>query len=484
MTLTLTDQRRRTALLVLPVLLVAPFLAQADATIANVATPAIRVGLGASAAAVQLVIGGYLIAFAVLLITGARLGQTHGYKRMFLAGVTLFGISSLVAGLTPNVALLVGMRVLQGAGAALMYPQTLTGIQLNIDERSRARAIGLFTIALATGAVVGQLAGGALILANIAGSTWRPVFLVNVPICAAVIAAGLRLLPTDRRHAAKQLDLGGVAVLSVTVLLLVVPLTVGRDQGWPRWTWTCLVAAPLACWVFVATQRRRAAQGRTPLLDIAAVSRPPILLGLLALLAAIATYYALLFTLAQFFQQGLHRSAFSSGLILVPWVAAFGIAGQITRRLPQRTGPILPTASYALLAAVYLTLAAALLVGQPPDGLLAVLFGLGGLGLGGGFATLIGHLTSAVAPGYAPDLSGVTTTTLQIGGAIGVAGFGSVYLALASPGAASARHAFAVTLLALAAATLAALVTAYLATHVRPGRVAGEAASPPGQPAS
>ncbi len=188
----------------LAVLLVAPFLAQADATIANVATPAIRAGLGASATAAQLVIGGYLIAYAVLLITGARLGQTHGYKRLFLAGLAVFGASSLAGGLAPDPSLLVGMRVAQGAGAALMYPQTLTGIQLHFTGRERDHAIGLFTIALAAGAVVGQLAGGALISADIAGASWRPVFLVNVPICAAVMAVALRVLPRDRRHAAAE----------------------------------------------------------------------------------------------------------------------------------------------------------------------------------------------------------------------------------------------------------------------------------------
>src|SRR6266496_543690 len=215
----------------LAVLLVAPFLAQADATIANVATPAIRAGLGASATAAQLVIGGYLIAYAVLLITGARLGQTHGYKRLFLAGLAVFGASSLAGGLAPDPSLLVGMRVAQGAGAALMYPQTLTGIQLHFTGRERDHAIGLFTIALAAGAVVGQLAGGALISADIAGASWRPVFLVNVPICAAVMAVALRVLPRDRRHAAAEVDLPGVAVLSVALLLVVVPLTIARRQA-------------------------------------------------------------------------------------------------------------------------------------------------------------------------------------------------------------------------------------------------------------
>jgi MFS family permease len=112
----------------LAILLTAPFLAQADATIANVATPAIQSGLNTSGTTAQLVVGGYLTAYAVLLITGARLGQTHGYKRLFLAGVAVFTGSSLLAGLASNATVLVIARVLQGIGAALMYPQSLTGM--------------------------------------------------------------------------------------------------------------------------------------------------------------------------------------------------------------------------------------------------------------------------------------------------------------------------------------------------------------------
>src|ERR1039458_6442409 len=151
----------------LGVLLVAPFMAQADATIANVATPSIHTGLGASGAVLELVIGGYLIAFAVLLITGARLGQTHGYRRIFLLGVGVFTLTSLLCGLAPSPLLLVLARVLQGAGAALMFPQTLSGIHLNFTGDERKRAIGLYAIALSTGAVVGQILGGTLISANI-----------------------------------------------------------------------------------------------------------------------------------------------------------------------------------------------------------------------------------------------------------------------------------------------------------------------------
>lgn len=217
----------------LAVLLMAPFLAQADATIANVATPAIRTGLGASDAAAELVIGGYLVTFAVLLITGARLGQIRGYKQLFLLGVAVFGLSSLAGGLAPNPTVLVLARIIQGAGAALMYPQALTGVQLNYTGAARARAISLFAIALAGGAILGQIVGGVLISADLAGSSWRPIFLVNVPICAAVAVAAARTLPSDQPRSTTMLDLLGVGTLSATVLLIVVPLTLGRAHGWP-----------------------------------------------------------------------------------------------------------------------------------------------------------------------------------------------------------------------------------------------------------
>jgi hypothetical protein len=455
----------------------APFLAQADATIVNVATPAIRSDLGASGATLQLVVGGYMITFAVLIITGARLGQTHGYKRMFMLGVAVFGSSSLLGGLAPDVGVLIVARVLQGAASALMFPQTLTGIQLNLSGARQVRAIGQYAIALSSGAVLGQVLGGLLVSADVAGTGWRPILLVNVPVCVVALAAASRLLPRDHERGTSNVDVRGIAMLSVAVLLVVVPLTLGRDVGWPAWTWMCLAASGPAGWVFLRAERRLAAAGHNPLVNVDVVRGRPVLLGLLAAAGATGTYYALLFTLAQYFQQGLGRSALASGLILVPWVAAFGVAGQITRRLPTRFVAILPSAGYLLLAAAYLALGAALSAGRPDDGLLAVLLALGGLGLGTGFTTLIGHLTSAVPGRYAPDISGVSTTTMQIGGAVGVAAFGSLYLSLASATESHARHAFAGTTLALGAAALIATVVAFLAT--RTGRPAADHAPAP-----
>jgi MFS family permease len=331
----------------LAVLLIAPFMAQADATIANVATPSISAELGASGAELELVIGGYLVAFAVLLITGARLGQTHGYRHMFLAGIAVFTGASALSGLAPTPAVLIAARVLQGAGAALMFPQTLTGIQLAFTGPARVRAIGLYAIALSAGAVSGQLLGGALISADLLGSGWRAIFLVNVPIGLVALVAGARRLPADDHRASRRIDLRGVAALSVAVLLVVLPLVLGRADGWPAWTWVCFAASVPALALFVATQRGRA----EPLLNLHALAPRPVAFGLAAVAAATATYYALLFTLALYLQQGLGRSPLVSGLTLVSWVAAFGLAGQIVRRVPERRRPVVAPAGCLLLAA-------------------------------------------------------------------------------------------------------------------------------------
>lgn len=439
----------------LAVLLTAPFLAQADATIANVATPAIRTGLSASTAGVELVIGGYLMAFAVLLVTGARLGQTHGYKRLFLTGIAVFAVASLLCGLAPNIGFLVAGRILQGAGAALMFPQTLTGIRLNFDGERRARAIGLYAAALSGGAVTGQILGGVLISS---GLGWRSVFLVTVPVCLAVAVAGPRLLPADVRSSDVTLDLPGVGALGIALLLLIVPLTLGREEGWPVWTWVSLALVVPATLVFLSTQRRATGAGRTPLVRMEVVRRPAIAWALVALVVATGTYYALLFTLAQYFQTALGRGALASALILVPWVAAFGLAGQLTRWLAPRFRQELPTLGYGLLTAAYAGLAVLVAAGQTGAPGLAIVLATGGLGLGIGFNTQIAHLTDSVEAEHAPDISGTSTTLTQIGGAAGVAAFAGAYLSLAPHG--HGDRAFAITCLAMALGAGVAVIAA------------------------
>jgi hypothetical protein len=446
----------------------APFMAQADATIANVAAPSIHADLGTSDAELELVIGGYLIAFAMLLVTGARLGQTHGYRRVFLLGVGGFTGASLLCGLAPGPIVLIVARILQGLGAALMFPQTLTGIQLSFSGAQRARAIGLYAIALSSGAVAGQILGGVLVSANLLDSQWRSIFFVNVPVGVAVLAAGARYLPREARRAARRIDVAGVITLSAAVLLLVLPLVLGRAEGWPVWTWLSLAASVPALAAFVVAERRVSARGGAALVNLDALGPRAVSWGLVAVATATSTYYGLLFTLALYLQQGLGRSPLVSGLTLVSWVAAFGAAGQLVRRLPPRLRQRAAPAGCLLLAGAYLAISASLFADHHRETLLVALLAAGGLGLGIQFGAMIGLLTGAVSTRYASDISGVTTTTMQIAGAVGIAAvgiaaFGTAYLSLASDGAAT--HAFAVVTAAFAAIAVLAALLAHGATR-------------------
>ena len=275
---------------------------------------------------------GYVLAFAMLIITGARLGRIVGYRRMYLAGLAGFTLASLACGLAPGTGALIGARIAQGACAAVMVPQVLTGIQMSFDGRARARALSVLVLAMSGSAVVGQALGGPLIAADVLGSGWRSIFWVNVPVGVAALAGAAVLLPRARRGGAAPLDLPGVGLLTVAMALLVTPLAFGREQGWPAWTWVSLGASLAAFAAFTGFEGRLAARGGDPVINLRLLARPAVAWELTANFARTSTYFAMLFVLAQYLQQGLGRSATYSGLILVSWVAAFGVAAPVTRR--------------------------------------------------------------------------------------------------------------------------------------------------------
>ncbi|EFL29371.1 probable actinorhodin transporter [Streptomyces himastatinicus ATCC 53653] len=427
----------------LTVLLVGQFMANIDTAIVNIAAPSVQADLHASAGQVDLVVSGYILAYAVLLVTGARLGDTHGHRRIFLLGLLGFVITSLACGIAPEPVTLIVSRLCQGASSALMVPQVLSGIQLHFTGQARVRAIGYYTLALSGGAIVGQVLGGLLVSADILGSGWRPVFLINVPIGAVLLLAGLRALPPDAVTQRQPLDLHGVCALSSAVSLAVVPLVFGRDQGWPVWSWLCLVAsAPAFVW-FVVVERRLGAAGGRPLVRLDVVARPPVRWALIAHGLTTLTYLALLFVLALYLQHGLGQSPARAGLAMVSWVAAFGIAGPVLPRLPQHTQRFMASAGCLLLAVGYAAVSTSVALGREDGVLLLVLLGLGGLGLGISSHSLISHLTNAVERRYATDLSGVISTNAQLAGTVGVAVFGTLYSGLApAPGASAATEAF------------------------------------------
>lgn len=447
----------------LTALLGAMFLGNVDVAIANIAAPPIRVGLHASGGELALVVSGYTLAYAVLLVTGARLGETRGYRPMFLVGLGGFTAASLACGLAPTVLVLIIARMAAGAAAALMVAQVLTGIQLGFDGRARARALGLYSLVLSAGAVVGQSLGGLLISADILGTTWRPAFLVNVPIAVVLAWLAWRYLPTSPRRP-RQLDLAGVALLSSAMSLLVLPLVLGPDVGWPPWTWACLAASGPAFAALWIVERRLVARGGQPLVDPRLIARPEIGLGLASQAAATATYFAMLFTLALYLQQGLGKSAAYSGLALVSWVVAFGIPGPVLGRFPARVRALAAPVGGLILAAGYAALAVGLFAGDTGTMPLMVMLGVAGLGLGTMFTGTLTHLTNSVTGEHAAAISGLFNTATRAGGVMGTAVFGTAYLVLV-PDRGHAVHGFATVSLAMAVTALVAAALAGLSVR-------------------
>src|SRR5579862_4698713 len=304
--------------LVLAVVLIGQFMAVLDASIVNVAAPSIHASLRASGAGLQLIVAGYTITYAVLLVTGARLGDIFGHRRMFLAGLVLFTLASLGCGLAATAGFLVGLRLIQGVGAALMIPQVLSLIQRTHTGPARARAMSLYAAVIAGGAVVGQLVGGLLISADLLGSGWRPIFLVNVPVGVLLLVAGTRALPHGRGEPGRTLDLPGLATLTPAVLALVVPLVLGQPEHWPAWGWFCLGGSAALLIGFVATQRRQDARGGSPLVPARVLRLAGARTGIGALFAIMSVFGGMFFTLALHLQGGLGDSPLRAGLTFAP----------------------------------------------------------------------------------------------------------------------------------------------------------------------
>jgi hypothetical protein len=340
-----------------------------------------------------------------------------------------------------------------------MVPQVLTGIQLHFQGRSRVRALAWYAVALSGGAVAGQVLGGVLVAADLWGWGWRSIFLINLPVGIVLLVAAAIALPADAPTSRATLDLAGVGTLSAGLVTLVVPLVTGRELGWPLWGWFVLAAGPVLIGAFLVLQRRAAAGGAYPLVNLPVIARPVISWGLAAQGCAQATYFAVLLILALYLQQGLGESALFSGLALVSWVAAFGIAGYALRTAPATLASRLAPYGYGVLASAYAAIAAVLFAGITSTAVLVVLLGVGGLGLGVGINSMLARIASAVPPRFAADISGVHSTVLQVAGVLGVAVFGAVWFAVVpGPGPAASAHGFAIVALVLAGtAALASL---------------------------
>jgi MFS family permease len=434
-------------------------MALLDVTIVNVAMPTIGRSLHASGAKLQLVVAGYTVSYAMMLITGARMGDLYGRRRMFIAGVAIFTLASLICGIAPGIGVLIAARFVQGAGAAAMMPQIMSVIQVRFDGAARARALSAYTAVLSSGFVAGQVIGGVLVTANLFGQAWRPVFLVNVPIGLAVLALVPRVVPSDVPSRGRRLDLGGLAVAVPAVFLVVLPLMLGHQEGWPGWVFGCMAGGLALAAAFVLLERRIADRGGDPLLNLAVLRAPGLASGLAAVAVLFVTYGGFLFSFALHLQGGLGDSALRAGLTFAPCALVFGACGYFWRRLPGSSHHLLPPLGCLAAVGGYLAVAAVVNSGGPGGLLLQLALVVTGGALAFGFSPLVTHSLVRVPLHQAADASGLLTTTIQLGQAVGVATFGSLFLTLDSrPAPAVSGHALAVTMAWLAVAMVFGVV--------------------------
>jgi MFS family permease len=416
----------------LAVLLAGTFMASLDTAIVNVAGPAMQADVGVSGAALQLVISGYALAYAALLITGARLGDDHGHRRLFLAGLAGFTLTSLLAGVAWSTEVLIAARIGQGVAAAAMGPQVMTVIQLQYDGAARMKAMALLATVVSAGVVAGQVLGGALVDLDVLGASWRPVFLLNVPVGLALLAIGPRLLPATKRPSGRRMDWLGVALMTDTITLVMVPLVFGHEVDWAWWTWACLAAAVPTAGLLALHLRRLFATGGAPVADVRLLAAPRFGLGMASTTAVMIAYGGFLFTLTLHLQQGLGDSPLRSGLTFAPYAVGFALTSLTVPALAPSLGRRLAPAGLALSALGYLGLGLVARDGTWSDAEALPLLLFAGAGFGAGYSQVITRSIAGVAAAQAHDASGLFNTINMLGFALGVATLGSAFLSGAS----------------------------------------------------
>jgi EmrB/QacA subfamily drug resistance transporter len=398
-----------------------------DTQIVTVAAPTIQRDLQISDAALQWITAGYALGFALMLITGGRLGDHYGRKRLFVLGMTGFTMSSLAAGLAPNGGILIAARIAQGVSSGLMVPQVLSFIQSEFDEPERPKAMTYYSAAFPLGGMAGPLLGGLIIQADLFGIGWRAVFLVNLPVGVIAIIGALATMPARPRQGVARIDRGGLVLLTLALFALFYPLVQGRELGWPLWS-IGLMAGFIPLIVLFAWQQRAAAQrGAEPLI-------PPGLLRIRSLVASLAVIFpvntavGVFFILTLHLQLGLAYSALKTALTFVP--AAFGIVFGNVVAIGFGKG----RRGFATIAVGVLILglgAVAVLVrlrgtDLGPWELIAP--GLAfGIGIGSLLNTLFTTALTQVRPDQAGAASGLVNTTVQLGTATGIALFGTIF---------------------------------------------------------
>jgi EmrB/QacA subfamily drug resistance transporter len=415
------------------VILAAEVMDLLDALVTTIAAPTIRTDLGGDSSLVQWLGAGYTLAMAVGLITGGRLGDLFGRKRMFVIGAFGFTLASLLCGLAVSPEMLVGSRVLQGLFGAVMLPQGLGMIKEMFPPQEIGKAFGMFGPVMTIASVGGPILAGWLVQADFFGTGWRMIFLINLPLGLAAALAGMRFLPDIRLSAATRLDMVGVLLVSVAAFLLIYPLIQGRELGWPAWTFVSMAASAVVFAVFGRYESVRARSGRDPLVTPGLFRKRAFTGGLVAGLAFFSGMIGLSLVFTLYTQVGLGYSPLKAGLTGLPQaiggVVGFGLAMsglqvKLGRGLLQ-IGTLVMAAGAAVLGVTIHSAGVDVVPLELAPGLALV-----GIGMGLVMAPFFDIVLAGVEPHESGSASGTLTAVQQLGGALGTAVLGTLFFNL------------------------------------------------------
>ncbi|NUP49703.1 MAG: MFS transporter [Catenulispora sp.] len=430
--------RPKQAWLVLAVVFIADVMDLIDSTVATIAGPAIRADLGGSEATLQWVLSAYTATFALGLVTSGRLGDLVGRRRLFLVGMAGFTVASLACGLAPGVPFLIGARVAQGLFGSVMIPQGFALVKVVFPADQLRKALIPFGPVMGLATVAGPILAGWLLHADLFGSRWRSIFLINVPIGVSAWLLGRRFLPRrSGEDAAARLDLGGVALLTVASGLLIVPLVEGRDYGWPLWTYLMMAGSAVVLALFVRSERRSAHPVITPSL----FRKRSFVVGLVIVAAFYAALSGFQLSFNLMLQLGLHWTALHTALTLIPWAvgSAVGVGlagGVLAAKLGRATLHL--GLGLAVLGLVGLAWTVARHHATLTSGTLVPALAVVGLGTGLVFVPIFDFVLGDATVAEVGTGSGMLNAAQQFSNAIGVAALGTTFFARVGSGGTSA----------------------------------------------
>lgn len=422
-----TNRQRTIALIVVALAFVMDLL---DSTIVNIAIPSIQSDLGASYATIQWLIAGYSLSFAVLLITGGRMGDVFGYKKLFIIGVSGFTLASLLSGLAWNSEVLIAARLIQGTMAALMVPQVMSLMQVMFKPHERAGVMGLFGALAGVAASLGPVVGGILIHFNIAGLDWRPIFLINVPVGIFALWAAFRYLPEGKSPHPLKLDIWGTGIIVIAMLLLVFPLIQGRELDWPIWTFVMMGLSLPTLALFAWWQKRKDKKDGSALIAPILFKTSSFVKGLTINIVFQSAMIGFFLPFTLLLQIGLGYEVILAAITGIPTAVgislAIGLFGQ--KLIPKLGRYALSVGAVVMmigLATTYLMVQHSGINTSPWEFIPGLL--ITGSGMGLIMAPIFAVTLTDVDVRHAGSASGVLNAVQQLGGAIGVAVIGVIF---------------------------------------------------------